>query len=320
MAFQEENCRFRLFRLSDYIMRKAKFGYIKDGNYICIGDNMHGIYKTYDDMRFNWQLVSQTEDDITKYYLLNNNTEAIVYVGRKDPWAPLTVGTKEQYLYMDNAQGSMQEVTTYDRVYITGKKRKQESFSIYKTINGEECLVTYAYYAINKNRGKEYNSKDAYVCEHYLTGEYAISNNDHHIILEGLKRVKLSDDNIAEVVFSGEDKTTWVNLYTMQEFDERPVVEKMGFMDMLRVGYNYYFYKNRDMAGIPMHHRDCVANDKVFQFLDQYLILRSQPDKVYYIYGERRGKEQWYLILVDITNANSKNRKEIPSMWLPRRS
>ena len=301
-------------------MRKIKFGYIKDGNYIRIGDNMHGIYKTYDDMRFNWQLVSQTEDDTTKYYLLNNKNEAIEYVGRKDPWSPLTVGTKEQYLYMDNAQGSMQEVKTYGREYITGEKRKQQSNSIYKTINGEECLVTYAYYAINKNRGKEYNSKDAYVCEHYLTGEYAISNNDHHIILEGLKSVKLSDDNIAEVVFAGEDKTTWINLYTMQEFDERPVVEKMGFMDVLRVGYNYYFYKNRDMAGIPMHHRECVANDRIFQFLDLYMILRDQPNKVYYISGERRGKEQWYLILIDITNANSKTRKEIPSMWLPRRS
>ena len=117
---------------------------------------------------------------------------------------------------MDNAQGSMQEVTTYEREYITGEKRKQQSNSIYKTINGEECLVTYAYYAINKNRGKEYNSKDAYVCEHFTRNEYAISNNDHHIILEGLKSVKLSDDNIAEVVFAGEDKTTWVNLYTMQ--------------------------------------------------------------------------------------------------------
>lgn len=102
-------------------MRKTKFGYIKDGNYIRIGDNMHGIYKTYDDMRFNWQLVSQTEGDITKYYLLNNKNEAIEYVGRKDPWSPLTVGTKEQYLYMDNAQGSMQDVTTYGREYITGE-------------------------------------------------------------------------------------------------------------------------------------------------------------------------------------------------------
>ena len=100
-------------------MRKTKFGYIKDGNYIRIGDNMHGMYKTYDDMRFNWQLVSQTEGDITKYYLLNNKNETIEYVGRKDPWSPLTVGTKEQYLYMDNTQGSMQEVTTYGREYIT---------------------------------------------------------------------------------------------------------------------------------------------------------------------------------------------------------
>ena len=239
---------------------------------------------------------------------------------REDTWSPLTVGTKEQYLYMDNVQGSMQGVTTYGREYITGEKRKQQSNSIYKTINGEECLVTYAYYAINKNRGKEYNSKDAYVCEHFMRNEYAISNNDHHIILEGLKSVKLSDDNIAEVVFVGEDKTTWVNLYTMQEFDERPVVEKMGFMDVLRVGYNYYFYKNRDIAGIPMHHRECVANDRIFQFLDLYMILRDQPNKVYYISGEHRRKEQWYLILIDITNANSKTHKEIPSMWLPRRS
>ena len=40
------------------------------------------------------------------------------------------------------------------------------------------------------------------------------------------------------------------------------------------------------------------------------MILRDQPHKVYYISGERRGKDQWYLILIDITNANSKTRKE----------
>ena len=118
--------------------RGTKFGYIRDGNYIRFGDNMHAIYKTYDDMRFNWQLVSRTEDGRTKYYLLNNENEAIEYVGRKDPWSSLTVGTKEQYLYMDNAQGLMQEVTTYESEYITGEKRKQQSNSIYKTINGEE--------------------------------------------------------------------------------------------------------------------------------------------------------------------------------------
>ena len=106
--------------------RGTKFGYIRDGNYIRFGDNINWIYKTYDDMRFNWQLVSRTEDDITKYYLVNNKNDAIVYVGRKDPWSSLTVGTKEQYLYMDNAQGLMQEVTTYEKEYITGEKRKQQ--------------------------------------------------------------------------------------------------------------------------------------------------------------------------------------------------
>ena len=135
-----------------------------------------------------------------------------------------------------------------------------------------------------------------------------------------LKSVKLSDDNIAEVVFIGEEKPTWVNLYTMQEFDERPVVERVGFMDMLRVDNNYYFYKNRDLTGIPMFDWSCIANDRIFLFLDLYVILRDQPDKVYYMDGERRGSDQWYLKLIDIANPNIKNFKEVPSSWLPKRN
>lgn len=132
--------------------------------------------------------------------------------------------------------------------------------------------------------------------------------------------MKLSDDNIAEVVFIGEEKPTWVNLYTMQEFDERPVVERVGFMDMLRADNNYYFYKNRDLTGIPMFDRSCIANDRIFLFLDLYVILRDQPDKVYYMDGERRGSDQWYLKLIDIANPNIKNFKEVPSSWLPKRN
>lgn len=138
--------------------------------------------------------------------------------------------------------------------------------------------------------------------------------------MDNLKSVKLSDDNIAEVVFIGEEKPTWVNLYTMQEFDERPVVERVGFMDMLRADNNYYFYKNRDLTGIPMFDRSCIANDRIFLFLDLYVILRDQPDKVYYMDGERRGSDQWYLKLIDIANPNIKNFKEVPSSWLPKRN
>ena len=276
-------------------------------------------YTTYDDMRFNWRLASRTEHGIKKYYLMHNVNGSVVYVGRRAPWSAMTVGAKEQYVYMDNASGSMQEIATHDSNYITGEKRRPLSGGIHKTINGEECRVTYAYYAVNKNRGTEFDSKDAYVCEHYLTGEYAISNNSHRVILEGLTSVRLSDDNIAEVVFAGEETTTWVNLYTMQEFDRRPVVERVGFMDMLRVGYNYYFYKYRDMAGIPLHGRECMANERIFQFMDQYLIMRDNPYKVYFIYGERRGKDAWHLKLIDMTDAGDMNYKEIPTSWLPRR-
>lgn len=91
-------------------------------------------------------------------------------------------------------------------------------------------------------------------------------------------------------------------------------------VDMLRVGNNYYFYKNRDLTGIPMFDWSCIANDRIFLFLDLYVILRDQPDKVYYMDGERRGSDQWYLKLIDIANPNIKNFKEVPSSWLPKRN
>ena len=301
-------------------LRKTECGYIGDGVYIRTIEKQ-GIYKTTNDVRLGWRMVYRTVDGVTHYYALQERSERMEYVGRRNPWSERATGIIKQYFYpCENDDNQLTEIPVEEPTYITGEKRKQQKGSIQQEVNGEYYMVTYVYYGVNKNKGKDFNSKDAYVCEHFMRNEYAISNNDHHIILEGLKSVKLSDDNIAEVVFAGEDKTTWVNLYTMQEFDERPIVEHMGFMDVLRVGYNYYFYKNRDMAGIPMHHRECVANDRIFQFLDLYMILRDQPNKVYYISGECRRKEQWYLILIDITNANSKTHKEIPSMWLPRRS
>ena len=152
-----------------------------------------------------------------------------------------------------------------------------------------------------------------------MRNEYAISNNNNRIILDGLKSVKLSDDNIAEVVFEGEDKTTWVNLYTMQEFDERPSIERMGFVELLKVGYDYFFYKERQMAGIPIRDWNCMVNERIFQFSDQYVVLKEQSNKVYYVAGECQKNRQWFLKLNAIGSKNPKNCKEVPSAWLPRR-
>lgn len=300
-------------------IKRTRYGYMGNGQYIRVRNDRQGIYTTTDDVRFGWRLVSCTENAITKYYLLHTYNEQIEYVGKSNAWAHGHVKTKEQYVYTDNASGEMREVETYDKEFITGEKRRPLSGSLQRDINGEMHMITYAYYGVSRNKGKDFYSKDAYVCEYYLCEKYAICNNNHHIILDGLKRVKLSDDNIAEVVFMGEEKTTWVNLYTMQEFDEQPTIEHMGFMELLKVGNKCYFYKNRQMAGIPVEKWTCAVNDRVFLFLDQYVILKEQPNKIYYVDGELRKGNQWYLKLCDLTDFHPMKWKKIPSAWLPRK-
>ena len=299
-------------------LERRRYGYMGGGRYIRIGDTMQGIYRTTNEVRFNWRLISKAENGVRKYYLLNESSERIVYVGRKYPWNEYADGVIERYYYTDY-RNNLSSIHVDETEYITGEKRKPVHDSIMKKVCGEEQLVTYVYYGINKNKGKHFDSKDAYVCEHFMRNEYAVSNNNNRIILEGLKTVRLNDDNIAEVVFDGEDKTTWVNLYTMQEFDERPTIERMGFVELLKVGYNYYFYKERQMAGIPIRDWGCAVNERVFQFLDQYVILKDCPNKVYYVAGECQKNRQWYLKLVDMTGNNLKDWKEILSAWLPRK-
>lgn len=299
-------------------LERRRYGYMGGGRYIRIGDTMQGIYHTTNEVRFNWRLISKAENGVRKYYLLNESNERIVYVGRKYPWDEYADGVIERYYYTDY-RNNLSSIHVDEKEYVTGEKRKPVHDSIMKKVWGEEQLVTYVYYGINKNKGKHFDSKDAYVCEHFMRNEYAISNNNNRIILEGLKSVRLSDDNIAEVVFEGEDKTTWVNLYTMQEFDERPTIERMGFVELLKVGYDYYFYKERQMAGIPIRDWSCAVNERIFQFSDQYVILKDTPNKVYYVVGECQKNRQWYLKLNEVGCRNPKNCKEVPSAWLPRK-
>ena len=307
-----------VFRTTPY-MEKTRCGYIGSGHYIRT-DEPQGLYKTTNQVRLGWQLIIQGENDKAKYYLLNSGNERMAYVGRKYPWDRQTDGLIEMYHYANEyAYNGLKEIYANEPEYITGGKRKvQEQGLIRKDRWGEEHVVTYVYYGVGRNKGKDFNGKDAYVCEHFSRKEYAISNNNHHIILQGLKQVKLSDDNIAEVVFLGEQDTKWVNLYTMQEFDKRPVIERIGFMDMLRVGYDYYFYKNRQLAGIPIRDWSCAVNDHLFQFMEQYVVLKGQTDTVYRMEGEYRKGNQWVLKLRNMGLGGVKGDKEIPSSWVPK--
>ena len=307
-----------VFRTTPH-MEKMRSGYMGGGRYIRT-EEPQGLYNSTNKVRMGWQLVSEGENETARYWLLHTNNERMVYVGRKYPWDRQTDGVTEMYCYANEyAYNGLKEIYANEPEYITGGKRKvQEQGLIRKDRWGEEHVVTYMYYGVGRNKGKEFNGKDAYVCELLSRGEYAICNNNHHIILHGLKQVQLSDDNVAKVVFLGEDETIWVNLYTMQEFDKRPTVERVGFMEMLRVGFNYYFYKNRQLAGIPIQDWSCVANDHVFLFMEQYVILKGQTDTVFRVEGEYRKGNQWMMKLRNMGMGGAKGDKEIPSAWMPR--
>lgn len=307
-----------VFRTTPH-MEKMRSGYMGGGRYIRT-EEPQGLYNSTNKVRMGWQLVSEGENETARYWLLHTNNERMVYVGRKYPWDRQTDGVTEMYCYANEyAYNGLKEIYANEPEYITGGKRKvQEQGLIRKDRWGEEHVVTYMYYGVGRNKGEVFNGKDAYVCELLSQGEYAICNNNHHIILHGLKQVQLSDDNVAKVVFLGEDETIWVNLYTMQEFDKRPTVERVGFMEMLRVGFNYYFYKNRQLAGIPIQDWSCVANDHVFLFMERYVILKGQTDTVFRVEGEYRKGNQWMMKLRNMGVGGAKGDKEIPSAWMPR--
>lgn len=307
-----------VFRTTPH-MEKMRSGYMGGGRYIRT-EEPQGLYNSTNKVRLGWQLVSEGENETARYWLLHTNNERMVYVGRKYPWDRQTDGVTEMYCYANEyAYNGLKEIYANEPEYITGGKRKvQEQGLIRKDRWGEEHVVTYMYYGVGRNKGKEFNGKDTYVCELLSRGEYAICNNNHHIILHRLKQVQLSDDNVAKVVFLGEDETIWVNLYTMQEFDKRPTVERVGFMEMLRVGFNYYFYKNRQLAGIPIQDWSCVANDHVFLFMERYVILKGQTDTVFRVEGEYRKGNQWMMKLRNMGVGGAKGDKEIPSAWMPR--
>ena len=307
-----------VFRTTPH-MEKMRSGYMGGGRYIRT-EEPQGLYNSTNKVRMGWQLVSEGENETARYWLLHTNNERMVYVGRKYPWDRQTDGVTEMYCYANEyAYNGLKEIYANEPEYITGGKRKvQEQGLIRKDRWGEEHVVTYMYYGVGRNKGEEFNGKDAYVCELLSQGEYAICNNNHHIILHRLKQVQLSDDNVAKVVFLGEDETIWVNLYTMQEFDKRPTVERVGFMEMLRVGFNYYFYKNRQLAGIPIQDWSCVANDHVFLFMERYVILKGQTDTVFRVEGEYRKGNQWMMKLRNMGVGGAKGDKEIPSAWMPR--
>lgn len=145
-----------------------KHGLLGEHTYIRTSGN-HGVYHILGMERLGWKLMYDLQTAPRKYYLLNNESGRMLYVGRCNIWSD------------------------EDKVEL------KESEPI---------------------------------------------------------EIERSDANIAKVKFRGDYNATWINLYTMQEFDVCPMIVNRGNMEFLRIGDELFSYKNRQIAGIPLTERD----------------------------------------------------------------
>ena len=83
-------------------------------------------------------------------------------------------------------------------------------------------------------------------------GRFNIWCDEDNVESKEIESIERSDANISKVKFRGDDNYTWINLYTMQEFDVCPMIENRGNLEFLRIGDELFSYKNRQIAGIPL--------------------------------------------------------------------
>ena len=230
-------------------LRRTRLGYEGGGRYIRTAD-MPGVYDSTGETRMGWRLLRCRKDRMVGYCLLREADERIAYVGRRNPWTRYTEGVTERYA--TGASLSEPDPVTGETEYLPCVGRKPLGKGTMRRDRwGREAVAAYVFVPA----GGMGDSKNAYVCERRGGGEYAVCNNRHQVILRGLARVRLFPDNIARAVFPGEDAPVWINLYTMQEFAERPVVERSGTEETLVAGGVRYAYRDRQKAGIPLEER-----------------------------------------------------------------
>ncbi len=129
------------------------------------------------------------------------------------------------------------------------------------------------YYMLNNESGKI-----------LYVGRCNIWSDEDKVTLEDSEIIERHEANIVKVRFKGEDKATWINLYTMQEFDVRPIIVNRGNLEFLRIGEELYSYKNRQIAGIPLSEQDILLYaspmDNVEQILQHGFALFHSRKKI----------------------------------------
>ena len=115
-------------------------------------------------------------------------------------------------------------------------------------------------------------------------GRCNIWSDEDNVDLKEIESIERSENNIAKVKFRGDDNYTWINLYTMQEFDVSPTVVNRGNLEFLRIGDELFSYKNRQIAGIPLTEQEirlyASPKDNVEQFQQHGFVMFHSRKKI----------------------------------------
>lgn len=250
---------------------KTRYGFRSGKYYIRMEGELRGIYLMTDQVHIHWRLCRNLYGN---YYLLHVNSESMLPVGSRNPWTYYLELEHCTDVYRDQRGGVYschQELGTV--------RRKEYLPSEYETSKLQIPKARYIYRYdrflpyIDKDAPK-FHSKDVDVMRDTKEGDKVMFNKNKDVIMRCWGKVELLPGNLAFV------DGMYVNLYTMQAFEHRPQIVKVGFMDMLKDGDNYYFQKIRYMACIPLKENQFkVASDR-FLFLDKYTVLRQSPQMV----------------------------------------
>lgn len=180
----------------------------------------------------------------------------------------------------------------------------QASNRRYYALNVADGRMQYVGRVTVWNERDERAAESAYVVKQVSAHEYAVCTSAGKVMLKGLARAIVADDNLAQVAFHGESRSVWLNLYTLQEFDVRPIIVHRSGQDYLRVADRLYAYKNKALAGIPisgqallyhanaLDHAERILPEGVAKLRSRKRIDRELP-WIDLINGIRFAKQPW---------------------------
>lgn len=282
--------------LRDGFVKQFKLGWKVANNYIRKGTQFQ-VFKYIESRKFGYELL---KSNLGTYYTLNEKTEELIRVGSNDPWSEhVSQAVKRNPSFRNDKVPCKLSMAKGEYLW-PPEYLSENDVLVFKDTSflqkGEEVLSG-AYKILKPVKLGLRVFRDS-------LGFYGIMNQDGSYYLMWDKEfVDLKEDGIAMVLDKRDDKLKYVNVYTMQEFTEKPEVIKCGFVELLKINEQYFVQKARAVTGIPLRMSQIEHNDSVFLFLDYYVILKKSPRKVYYISERIIGNDREYKYkLIDVRN------------------